>query len=1695
MDNIVVANKTTSEITTNAWGDVQLSQTSVVQMPVPPSEVAAVSRNGQNLTVTLKSGERVTVNNFFNADPNGVNSDMVFQNQDGTLWQARYSTEAFNGFTFEEISSLDSLLATTGVVGSATPEWAFAGLGLLGAGGAAAASGAGGGGGGGGGGGAAADVSAPTAPSDITLSADGLTVRGIGEPGATINVRDVRGNVLGSAVVPADGNFTVPLNAPQLSGESLIVDQTDASGNVSASTPIATPDSTAPVGPANLTVTADGRTLTGTGEAGATITVRAANGTVLGSVVVAADGTFTVPLGTPQVTGAPLTVDQTDAAGNVSASTAVATPDSTAPGAPGALLFNADGSLLTGTAEPGATVQLRAADGTLLGSAVAAADGTFSLTISPAQDNGQTLVVSAIDAAGNTSATSSLTAPDITPPAPLDATPPAAPTNVVISGDGSRISGRGEVGATVTILDAAGLVVATASVDADGTFNVPLIPAQTNGQALTVNLTDAAGNVSGNVAIGAPDLSQPAPPANLIVAPDGLTMTGTGRAGFRIFVRSLSGRVVGVSRVAADGTFVVALAPGQVDGERLEVTAVDASGNSSASMMVTAPDTTLPPPVTDLVVSPDGGTLAGKGEAGDTVTVRDVNGALIATGTVAVNGTFIITLVPAVAQGVVLGVTQADAAGNVSPGADVTVPDGTGPVAPVNPVLSADGTVVTGSGRPGDTIEVRDANGNVLGSAVVGLDGTYSVPLSSPQLDGQVLDVVAVAPNGVESVPTSLATPDLTAPDQPTDLAVNPNGQLVTGRGEPGATVTVRDANGNVLATALVGTTGAFAVPLPTAQVDGQALQVTLTDAAGNSSTPLPVSAPDLDGPLLPGNIAVAVDGSVLTGNGESGSTVTVTTSTGVVLGTAVVGADGVFSVALNSAQNNGQTLLVSAIDADGNASAQVPFITPDTQVPVAVTDLTFDATGDVLSGTGEPGATVTVRDASGTVIGSVVVDPDGTFSVALSTTQDNAQLLQVVQADARGNLSTAVNTTAPDLTDPAALTNVAISANGTSVTGNGEIGATVTVLDSQGNAIGSAVVGANARFEITLTPAQNNGQTLSISQADAALNATPAVPLLAPDILPPGTPTSVVSVDGVTVTGIGEEGATVTVRDANGTQLGSALAGPGGVFSITLVPGQSDGERLNVSQADGAGNQSVVVGFNAIDTTPPAAPGALAITTNGALLTGTGEPGSTVTVLGAGSLQVGTAVVGSDGTFTVPLTPPQLTGQQLSVTLTDASSNPSGAATILSPDFTAPGAPTGLDINAAGTLLSGNAENNTTVTVIDANGVVLGTAPVINGAFTFVLSAPLLNGELLSLVVTDAQGNASQPLTYAVPDTTAPADVANLVVSPDGLTLSGTGEAGTTVTITRVDGVVLGRGPIDANGVFVVTLSPAAVTADILTVIATDGAGLASNPIDIVGPDGTGLPAPTALALTPDGFTLTGTSVIGATITVLGTGNVALGTAIVGSDGTFSVLLQSPQLNAQILHVTASNATGTSVAATFTAGDSTAPDAPTNLLISSDGSALSGRGEVGATVTVRNADGTLLGVAVVDGAGVFSVPLVPAQLNAQALTVAQTDRGLNLSQPATVVAPDLVSPAAPTGLSINTIGTVVSGQGEAGATVTVRDATGTVLATGVVDQSGNFQVTLPIAQLTGATDRRGASGATGGRGQQPVAPGQSGDA
>lgn len=1587
MENIVVADKTTSQLTASTWGDLALNHPSVVQMPVAPDRVASASRSGQDLVVNLKNGEHIKVANFFNTGPDGVHSDMVFQGDDGALWQAQYDAQVFKGFTFEEVSSIDELIAGAGVVGSATPTWAIAGLGLLGAGGAAAAAGGGGGGGGSGGGAASPDTTAPDAPTGLGLSADGLSLSGFGEIGSRVTVYDAAGNVLGSGTVGGDGRFQVVLNAPQTNGQALDVTLTDAAGNVS------TP----------------------------------------GSVTAA---------------------------------------DTTAPAAPGSLAVNANGTALSGTGEAGATIQVRAANGTLLGTATVAADGTFSVTLNPPQTDGQSLTVIAIDGAGNSSAPAQTQAPDtdVTTPGNGDVTAPDAPTGVAISGSGALVSGHGEAGSTVNIIDANGALLGTGVVGADGTFSVGLNPAPHNGQVLQVTLTDAAGNVSSNVPLQAPDTTAPTQPGTLVLSADGLTLTGITEAGARVLVRDASGAVIGSARAGLEGTFSVTLSSAQTNGEHLDVSATDAAGNTSSTPL-TATDTTAPDQVTNVVISANGALLSGNGEIGATVTVFTAGGAAIGTGIVGANGTFLITLTRPPTPGEQLQITQTDAAGHPSPALDVTAPDNAGPATPGNLALDATGAQLTGTGMAGNLIEVRDAQGNVLGSTVVGNDGTFTLTLTAPQANGEVLNVTATDSNGESSVSVPVTAPDITGPLAATDLAVAQDGLSVTGRGEPGATITISNAQGTVLGTGTVSATGAFSVVLNAAQINGQTLQIVLADAAGNPSASAPVIARDLDGPLQPDGLSLSSNGTLLSGHGEAGSRITVTDANGNVLGTASVAADGSFSVTLSSAQNNGQTLLINASDSAGNPATPVPFTAPDTQAPAPLTNVALDTSGVVLTGRGEPGAAVIVRDALGTVVGTGSVGGDGTFTLNLTTAQTDGQVLQVTQTDVAGNLSTSVPVNAPDQSVPDPVTHLDISANGAVVTGNGQIGATVTVTDASGNALGTAVVGANGRFEITLSSPQINGQVLNVSQADGSVTPSTSVPVDAPDIQAPDVPSGL-SLDstGGLLSGQAEPGATINVRDQNGNLLGTAIAdATTGAFQVALSPLQNNGQTVQVTQTDTHGNLSASTPVTALDTTPADAPSNVAITADGLHVSGNGVAGDTIEVRSANGALLGTAVVAANGSFTVTLTSPQQNGETLNVTQVDASQIPSAANSVTAPDITAPPAPTDLAVDANG-VLTGTTEAGATVNVLDANGNLLGTTTAgQNGEFTFNLPGTLTNGQLVQVVVSDGTHD-SLPVSTQAPDTTPPPPVTNLAVSPDGAQVSGTGEPGTTITITAPGNVVIGTGVVGNDGVFVIGLNPPAQNGSVSTVISTDGSGNPSTAVPLPGPDGTQVATPTDLAISSDGFTLTGAGTPGTTVNIFAADGTNLGSGTVNSLGRFTIFMRFAQLNAQTLHVTASDASGhNSVPGTVVAADSTAPDAPSDLTISANGSAVTGKGEVGATVTITDSSGTVLGTGVVASTGQFSIVLNPAQLNAQPLTATQSDAAGNVSQPGSVIAPDLQAPNAATGLSINSVGTVISGQGEAGATVTVRDAAGNVLATGTVDQSGHFQVTLPSAQTSGA--------------------------
>src|SRR5690606_11814731 len=172
-------------------------------------------------------------------------------------------------------------------------------------------------------------------------------------------------------------------------------------------------------------------------------------------VTVNPDGTFTATIPAPAPEGA-YTVEATDLTGNTGTGTATL-DDNVAPEAPEATVSE-DGTSVIGRTEPGATVEVKDADGNVIGTGTADANGNFNVPVSPSIDNGEIAEVTAKDAAGNTSQPTEVTGG-------LDTLAPAAPTDVVVSEDGTTVTGKGEPGSTVEIKDQDGNVIGTGPVD------------------------------------------------------------------------------------------------------------------------------------------------------------------------------------------------------------------------------------------------------------------------------------------------------------------------------------------------------------------------------------------------------------------------------------------------------------------------------------------------------------------------------------------------------------------------------------------------------------------------------------------------------------------------------------------------------------------------------------------------------------------------------------------------------------------------------------------------------------------------------------------------------------------------------------------------------------------------------------------------------------------------------------------------------------------------------------------------------------------------------------------------------------------------------------------------------------------------------------------------------------------------------
>ncbi|MFF3100938.1 Ig-like domain-containing protein [Viridibacillus arvi] len=235
----------------------------------------------------------------------------------------------------------------------------------------------------------------PHAPEVNVVTSESMEIRGTADAGTKVTVTD-KNNFFAQAVTKADGTFSIPLNVKIKAGTILYV-TASASDKVSSETTIIVEDKTPPTKPIVKTVTDKDRKVKGTTEAEVKVSIKA-GGKYIGTGYSDKNGVFSININA-QKAGTILTLTATDDVGNTSTSQKMTVIDKTAPKTPSVNSVRTTSTKVTGKAEAGSKVYVKAGNKSI-GSATVSKKGTFSVAIKKQKVNTKLSIYSK-DKSGN----------------------------------------------------------------------------------------------------------------------------------------------------------------------------------------------------------------------------------------------------------------------------------------------------------------------------------------------------------------------------------------------------------------------------------------------------------------------------------------------------------------------------------------------------------------------------------------------------------------------------------------------------------------------------------------------------------------------------------------------------------------------------------------------------------------------------------------------------------------------------------------------------------------------------------------------------------------------------------------------------------------------------------------------------------------------------------------------------------------------------------------------------------------------------------------------------------------------------------------------------------------------------------------------------------------------------------------------
>ncbi|HIE2337602.1 TPA: Ig-like domain-containing protein, partial [Pseudomonas aeruginosa] len=1456
------------------------------------------------------------------------------------------------------------------------------------------------------------DGVAPSAP--VVEPSNGSELSGTAEPGSSVTLTDGNGNPIGQTTADASGNWTFIPSTPLPDGTVVNVVARDAAGNSSPPASV-TVDAVAPATP--IVDPSNGTTLSGTAEPGSSVTLTDGNGNPIGQVTADGSGNWTFTPTTPLPNGTVVNATATDPSGNASSPASV-TVDAVAPATP--VVNPSNGTTLSGTAEPGATVTLTDGNGNPIGQVTADGSGNWTFTPTTPLANGTVVNATATDASGNTSPGSSTTVDSVAP-----ATPVVNPSN------GTTLSGTAEPGSSVTLTDGSGNPIGQVTADGSGNWSFTPSTPLANGTVVNATATDPAGNTSGQGSTTVDAIAPATPTVNLS---NGSSLTGTAEPGSTVTLTDGNGNPI--AEVTADGSGNWTYTPSTpiANGTVVNVVAQDAAGNSSPGASVTVDSQAPAAPV----VNPSNGTtLSGTAEPGSSVTLTDGNGNPIGQVTADGSGNWTFTPTTPLANGTVVNATATDPTGNTSAPASTTVDSVPLISAPV--VNPSNGAEISGTAEAGATVTLTDGSGNPIGQVTADGSGNWSFTPSTPLANGTVVNATATDPAGNTSGQGS-TTVDSIAPATPT---VNlSDGTTLSGTAEPGSSVTLTDGNGNPIGQVTADGSGNWTYTPSTPLANGTVVNVVAQDAAGNSSPPATVT---VDSSAPPAPVINPSNGVTISGTAEAGATVTLTDSGGNPIGQVTADGSGNWTYTPSTPLANGTVIVATATDPTGNTGPQAA-TTVDSVAPAA--PVVNPSNGSEISGTAEAGARVILTDGNGNPIGETTADGSGNWTYTPSTPIANGTVVNAVAQDAAGNTgpqgSTTVDAVAPN-------TPVINPSNGSSLTGTAEPGSTVTLTDGNGNTIGQTTADGSGNWSFAPGSQLPNGTVVNVTATDAAGNTSPPATTTVDSSLP-----SIPQVDpsnGSVISGTADAGNTIIITDGSGNPIGQVTADGSGNWSFTPGTPLPDGTVVNVV-ARSPSNVDSAPAVITVDGVAPAAP--VIDPSNGTEISGTAEAGATVILTDGGGNPIGQATADGSGNWTFTPGTPLANGTVINAVAQDPAGNTSGPASV-TVDAIAPPAPVIDPSN--GVVISGTAEAGATVILTDGNGNPIGQVTADgSGNWAFTPSTPLANGTVINALAQDAAGNSSSP-TSATVDSVAPA--APVIDPSNGSVIAGTAEAGATVILTDGNGNPIGQTTADGSGNWSFTPGTPLSNGTLVNAVAQDAAGNTSGPasttVDSVAPA-----APVIDA--SNGTVISGTAEAGATVILTdGNGN-PIGQATADGSGNWTFTPGTPLANGTVINAVAQDPAGNTSGPASSTVDAVAPAAP--VLNPSNGSVIAGTAEAGVKVILTDGNGNPIGETTADGSGNWTFTPGTPLVNGTVVNAVAQDAAGNTSGPASTTV-DSVAPATPVLDASN--GTVISGTAEAGATVILTDGNGNPIGQATADGSGNWSFTpgTPLANGT----------------------------